>query len=49
MGLDSVNSQGWPSNLGQDHVHIRYEINFSDGKEGSMVSSVICDRWQYLN
>jgi len=22
-----------------------FGINFSDGKEGSMVSSVICDRW----
>jgi len=33
------NSQGWPSNLGQDRVRVRFEINFLDSKEGSTVSS----------
>ena len=37
------NSQGWPSNLGQDHVRVCFEINFSDRKENSSVSFIICD------
>jgi len=39
--------QGWPGNLGQDGIHVCFEINFSDRKEGLTVSSIICDRWQY--
>jgi len=39
------NSQGWPGNLGQDRVHICFEINFSGTKEGLTVSSVICDHY----
>jgi len=37
--------QGWPGNLGQDDVCVCFEINFSDRKEGSTVSSIICDHW----
>jgi len=37
--------QGWPGNLGQDSVRVCFEINFADRKEGSMVSSIICDHW----
>jgi len=40
----AFNSQGWPGNLGQERVRICFEINFSDRKEGSTVSSIICDR-----
>jgi len=37
--------QCWPGNLGQDGVCVCFEINFSDRKEGSTVSSIMCDRW----
>ena len=43
------NSQGWPGNLGQDRVRVCFEINFSERKEGSTVSSIICDRWRYVH
>jgi len=42
-------SQGWPGNLGQDGVCVCFDINFSDRKEGSTVSSIICDRWCILH
>jgi len=45
LGWTWVQFQVWPSNPTQDHQRACFEINFSDRKEGSMVSSIICDHW----
>jgi len=37
------NSQGWPGNLGQDHIRVCFEINLLDSEVGLTVSSIICD------
>jgi len=37
--------KGWPGNLGQDGIRVCFEINFSDRKEGSTLSSIVCVRW----
>jgi len=38
----------WLNNLVQDHKCTCFDINFSDRQEGSMMSSIMWDRWWHL-